>query len=703
MAGSLQDRVKTWVSGEDVEYDDLNAEFDNVLYAMQPLLIDDYSYDATQMQVTVDPGEAGTESLATTLAGELARIRFILKEITGENYWYESPSSSLAGLENVVGSGLTSNRLVSGRVLSTSAQPAFLVPNGAARTIKLDGTPTSFLYYIDGTQYTISTDITLTPLTAAPSSNNTCLIDDAIASDQYWTKYMGEDGTSIPVDAMGTEITSLVGKFAAFKLDNGAATEYFTAYVKSSTSLTKARRGYFFDSTDAPKPRVVYSNNDTITLLKLTWVFATTDGTLTATYSNPVWSDDEPSSPATGDYWFDLGENTWKVYGVSSFSVANAILVGVCAQDTTNTIGARSFEFFDAYDQANTIELFAESNTQVKSRRPGQVNVWGTLIKNDQNLHTWDMTLDLESGVSETSSTYYYFYLTETGDKIISDKKPHDRREDLQGYYHPSNSWRCVGWAFNNSSSHLEQIESYFHAKEAEVIRSVLATDSILKRDGINKLSGASFVSYLPDAALCRGERYKFYHAGTSLTQIYSITAFGAQLVGLATTVKMHTNGQFLEIESDGANWLITRSVTNTAPIAYSPTLVGFGSYTNLVFRWARSGSFGKIIGSFTSGVSTNVEAQIPLPGGTYVATGATPLWQVGWLRRNDGGAVLDSAASILIENAANAYVVMTVNSSISTATGVNPLAKTADARTVLSNTEIGMVNFEVQMTDWLP
>ena len=45
MAGSLQPRVKTWVSTEDVTYSDLNAEFDNVLLAMQPLLMDDYSTD----------------------------------------------------------------------------------------------------------------------------------------------------------------------------------------------------------------------------------------------------------------------------------------------------------------------------------------------------------------------------------------------------------------------------------------------------------------------------------------------------------------------------------------------------------------------------------------------------------------------------------------------------------------------------------
>ena len=55
-------------------------------------MTDDYSVDNTQMQSTTDPGEVGTESKATTLAGELERLRLILKEITGEAQWYVTPA-----------------------------------------------------------------------------------------------------------------------------------------------------------------------------------------------------------------------------------------------------------------------------------------------------------------------------------------------------------------------------------------------------------------------------------------------------------------------------------------------------------------------------------------------------------------------------------------------------------------------------------
>jgi len=615
---ALISRIKVWSDDEDVTASDLNDEFDNILDNLIPTLIEDFSANASQMKSTVDPGEVGTESLATTLAGELQRLRFIIAEITGEDEWYESPSTSLAGLANAIGTGLTDNRLVSGRTRSDSEQPLFLVPNGAARTVKLDGTPTQFIYFIEGIQYTVSTDITITNLTAAPASNNTCLINDANAADNYWTKYAGEDGSEIPVDNMGTEITALVGKFAGFKLNNGSADEYFTAYVDSSTRLTKARRGYFFDSTDTPVPRIFYSNNDTITLMKLTWVFAKTDGTLTVTYTNPVWSDDEPTSPAANDYWFDISANKWMKYDVASFVDADAILIGICMQDSSNTVAARSFEFFANYDDLNTIEVIANSNTEVKSRFPGAaINVFGETIKFDQNITTWDITLDRESGVSESSSTYYYFYITQTGDKVISDKKPHDRREDLQGYYHPHHSWRCVGWALNNGSSNLEQVESYFHRRQSEVIRSVSAADMLLTRDRVLVLSGTSFTENLPPAALCKGNIYTFVHSGTSLSQIYTIDGFASETIGGATTVKMHTNGQTLKIISDGTNWLILDSKTITQWETYAPTYSSaFGTTADSSVRWRRVGTSMDIRGSWTGGTIAAAVATFTLPTG---------------------------------------------------------------------------------------
>ena len=82
-------------------------------------MTDDYSVDNTQMQSTTDPGEVGTESKPTTLAGELERLRFAVKELKQWclgtiAQWYESPTAQAVVSEdartNSVAVGLTVTR-----------------------------------------------------------------------------------------------------------------------------------------------------------------------------------------------------------------------------------------------------------------------------------------------------------------------------------------------------------------------------------------------------------------------------------------------------------------------------------------------------------------------------------------------------------------------------------------------------------------
>lgn len=97
-------RIKTWSATEDLTAADLNAEFDNILDNLTPGGIDDYSTNVTEMQATTDPGELGSESLATTLAGELERIRYVIAEMKsgGSEKWYETADSDLNTLNQEV-------------------------------------------------------------------------------------------------------------------------------------------------------------------------------------------------------------------------------------------------------------------------------------------------------------------------------------------------------------------------------------------------------------------------------------------------------------------------------------------------------------------------------------------------------------------------------------------------------------------------
>jgi hypothetical protein len=62
--------------------------------------LDDYSANAAGMQVQTDPGESGTESLPTSLAGELERLRYAIAEAKGTSYWYQTAVTNLAGSGN---------------------------------------------------------------------------------------------------------------------------------------------------------------------------------------------------------------------------------------------------------------------------------------------------------------------------------------------------------------------------------------------------------------------------------------------------------------------------------------------------------------------------------------------------------------------------------------------------------------------------
>lgn len=456
--GATFSRLKNWIA-EVLTYADLNAEIDNILNNLGPAGVDDYSINVIQMQTTTDPGESASESLATSLAGEIERLRFAIGEIKGTSLWYTTADATLNELNGLLANDTPRNRIASGQTKSsTDTQPTFLVPNGAAASLVVDADTTDLVYFIEGTSYTVDEDVTISSLLTAPASNNTCLVNEpSYTSDEEATRTLGEYGTQINIDNIGAEITTLNGKLAAFSITNGVDTEYFLARVDTTNSrLYDCRRGYFFNSSTNPVKRIVFSDNDTITLLKLTWVYANTSGGFIVNYNNPVYSGDEPSGPATGDYWFDLTNKKWKTFDSAVWQDASVILVGTAVQDTSNCIGARAEDFFKNQSSRDTMdfEIFSATTINNASTR-AQVAVNGTILKFEYGRATWDITTDLESGVSEGASTTYYLYLDMFGDEIISDIKPYDRTKDLLGYYHPHHPWRCVGVAYNDSSSAL--------------------------------------------------------------------------------------------------------------------------------------------------------------------------------------------------------------------------------------------------------
>lgn len=458
MPGSIFNRVKTWIS-ETITAADLNAEFDNILDNLDTEGLGGYSANEVEMQQQVDPGEPGSPNLAVSVADELAHLRHQIAELKGTTYWYSSPGTNLQQLLAAVGGGLPDNRLVSGATSVNSQFPLFLDPGGTTDTATLLATATDFIYNIESTQYTLSADVAIENLVAAPNSNNTALLNDASLTGDPETRYSGEYGTKLIYDTAGSEITNLNGKIAAFSVNNGVDTEYFLARVDDTNSqLVDCKRGYFFDSSLASIPRITVSDNDTLTLMSLAWVYVKTDGTIALSYTNPVINPVEPASPAANDYWFDTVSNKWKRFDSAIFVDADAMLVGLLITNSSDDcVGARSFEFFLNHSPQNSILLEYVSATQIRTaRRNNWVQVYGNAVRIENDYIIWDITTDLEAGVSESASAFYYVYLTTTGEPKLSNIAPYDRTGDLYGYYHPNETWRYIGVIQNDTSSDFD-------------------------------------------------------------------------------------------------------------------------------------------------------------------------------------------------------------------------------------------------------
>lgn len=480
MSQGLYSRVKNWIA-ENLTPADINAEFNNIITNSYASKLGGHSDNTTQMRTTANPGGEGTEDTGTdiSIADELERIRYVINRIIGGNYWYSTPPVNLTQADTRIQAAAPEtpeNRLVSGRK-DADNQPMFLVPNGSTNSVSLQAASTNLSCYIDGVETTVSTNLTLSSLTLAPSSNNTATVSTSSkigTADDY---ALGEDAApnvdpftfgfahganwSIDMSSVGTEISNLVGKYAAFKVVNGGSTEYFMAFVESSTRLTRCRRGWYFDSADARKTALEIDNGDTISLMRMSHIFLVSGSALDVTYNMPTSGPSQPSSPAAGDYWFDTSTSRWKKYSGTVWANASALYLGQCLQDTSATVAARSDDFFSLHDQTNEVKLYLESSTSVKSAHPGEeIAVMGNFHKNQSSLLSWSTT-GIESGVTLTSGRTVFFYVKDTGATVISHHTPQNRLGDLKGLYHPGKPWRAVGSCATDGTNFTAPIISF--------------------------------------------------------------------------------------------------------------------------------------------------------------------------------------------------------------------------------------------------
>lgn len=451
------------------------------------------------------------------------------------------------------------NRVISGAERADSNFSDFLRANGAALELNVNGATTTLAVSINGVAVNVTTDITKTGLTAAPSSNNTAVLS-LTGSYQDNTLYMPEDGMDVTIGTVGSEISSLVGKTAAFKTSNN---EYFKCKIKDATTLSDGFRGYFFDSAGAPVVRAALVDASTITLMKLGWIFIENNGTtVDVTYTEPVRSFAAPSSPASGDYWLDTNNKVWKRYNGSSWEIINRTYIGEFITDSTNCVATRPVEFSKDFKSDSDLRLAIDTTSILKvDGDQYSINVNGQKLESDLGGISWNITTDLDTG-SEAADKLYFAYLADTGEQLLSLEKPYFRAE-MKGWYHPHHTWRCVGAGFNDSGSDVVSVADYVGetvvsaASESGAFSTSSTTHSIVtnqefvfihldkRKDLIISLSSrGGDMSYTDAAGLTAGELSLFEDgvgAGT-------LMGLNAQVTGIGFVTGTGSFKKFLDV-----------------------------------------------------------------------------------------------------------------------------------------------------------
>lgn len=632
-------RIKTWGSADTILGSDLNDEFDNILVNFNPEMLAGYSQNQAEMQTQTAPGSVGSESLATSLSGELERLRYQISAITGNTYWYSTPAASLSQINSLIGAVAFGNRINSGFTTGTtgSTQPMFLLAANTTNTVTLKATTTPFSYQISGTTYSIAVDTPLTGLTVAPSSQNTATVTDLTLAQAGTasTQMLGENGSQITVASMGTNVSALQGNIAAFKTTAG---EYLLGRVASTTQIKNVYRGYFFNSSNVLVSRGTLSSGDTLTLQKLAWIYATTAGGLAVGYTNPRSSGIAPTSPASNDYWYNTSLNYWKIYNGTSWVQANVTLIGIAITDTANTVATRSFDFFENFQDLNTCELFADqqnSGTVVRTRNlNAQLSVYGSVISYNYDYARWDFSTDLDTS-TQAASTTYYFYVDMNGRSWISKTAPHDRRGDLHGYYHPGLPWRCLGYGWSNSGTLVENVESFYVSDDSRNTSNITASSNVIlpynivPREQVIALSGASsgFTQVIPPPSQWRGKYITYVRTDNTLANVITLQSWGtAALVATGGTLSLSSNTTTISGLSGTAGIVAGQLIhgtgivpnTTVSSVPSSSTVVmsnaAIGATTTGTYTFANAAGYAGTVGNQTNYLNYGISGKFSVP-----------------------------------------------------------------------------------------
>lgn len=327
-------RVKTWSSGEVLTAADLNAEFDNIINNFTLTNLDDYSVNTAQMQEIVSPGDVASESPATNLAGEITRLRYMLKLIHGKAQWYASTLSGWITTAMLGDNQVTQVKLATGAVgtpqLIDGSVTAPKLAIGSLTPANLPAVPISQAKFglpsTFGVGYSMTGGAvtTYTPTAVSRASNvTTCLLSTtptAVTIGQFFRLIgcttasfngawlvLGKSGNTVYLYNPGADGACTIGAGTA---DSGPWKEYVPAVaigfgsdvigsiVRTSNIVTLTPNGGAGTYTASVGQKVAVAGNTTTSFSGLFTVLSYNSGTGAITYAQT--GADETGTPATG-------------------------------------------------------------------------------------------------------------------------------------------------------------------------------------------------------------------------------------------------------------------------------------------------------------------------------------------------------------------------------------------------------------------
>lgn len=232
--------IKTVVTGAPINAQDRQAEHNNHVSNQIPTSIDDYSFDTTEMQSTVDPFPAGSPSQATTLAGELERLRYVIKQLSGEAQWYIDPDTDVTTL--------AATQTDVNNIKSALNDSATAIGTAASVKVRVDHIVSQLKAITGGAAWTTAPVATIPTVSTSLTSTDTSL------------SYLKSNARNILVNGgfevwqRGTSFSSPTnGEFTAdrWRVTQGAPGGHTYTVDRESTTIDSGTYSLKFDITNA--------------------------------------------------------------------------------------------------------------------------------------------------------------------------------------------------------------------------------------------------------------------------------------------------------------------------------------------------------------------------------------------------------------------------------------------------------------------